>query len=309
MSDMNHIKPGDSTIAFVGLGIMGLPMARNLIRAGFNLQVHNRSAKSVEALVAEGAVGTQSPREAATGADAIILMLPDSPDVKAVLDGEQGVLAGAKPGSVVIDMSTISPLVTRDIGQKLQHQGIDMLDAPVSGGQKGAIAGALSIMVGGDAATFERCLPLLEVMGASVTLVGETGAGQIAKACNQMIVGGTIQLVGEALTLARNAGVDPQKVRDALLGGFAGSKVLEVHGQRMIDRTFEPGFRSVLHQKDLGIALECAVSERTPLPLTAVVQQMFGALIAMLGEDVDHSGLVQVTERMSETTHVSAPVS
>jgi 2-hydroxy-3-oxopropionate reductase len=309
MLNTEQFRPGKSTIAFIGLGIMGLPMARNLMQAGFSLRVHNRSPKSVETLVAEGAFAASSPREAATGADAVILMLPNSPDVEAVLNGDHGVLAGARSGSVVIDMSTISPMVTRGIAQTLREHGIDMLDAPVSGGEKGAIAGALTIMVGGDAATFERSMPLLEVMGASVTLVGDSGSGQVAKACNQMIVAGNIQLVAEALTLARNSGVDPQKVRDALLGGFAGSKVLEVHGQRIIDRTFEPGFRSVLHQKDLSIALECGASARTPLPATAVVQQMLGALIATVGPDVDHSGLVQVTELMSRSGHISPLVS
>lgn len=305
MHNSHPISPNNSTVAFIGLGIMGLPMARNLIRSGFNLRVHNRSAKPVETLVAEGAVGVGSPKEAASGADAIILMLPNSPDVEHVVNGEQGVIAGAQPGSVVIDMSTISPLVAKDVAIALRNHGIEMLDAPVSGGERGAISGELTIMVGGDKTAFDRCVPLFEVMGASAVLVGESGAGQIAKACNQIIVAGTIEMVAEALTLARNSGVDPQKVRDVLLGGFAASRVLEVHGQRMIDGTFEPGFRAALHRKDLNIALECAEAAETPLLATAVVQQMFGALIAMGGGNVDHSGLVQVTAAMSSAERVS----
>ena len=293
-----EITPDRTTVGFIGLGIMGLPMARNLLAEGYSLRVHNRSRGAVELLAKQGAVATDSPAEAAAGADVIILMLPNSPEVEAIVRGEDGILEGAQRGTILIDMSTISPVVTRELSTALTNSGIEMLDAPVSGGQKGAIAGELTIMVGGEQDVFDRCVPLLEVLGASVNRIGESGAGQVAKACNQVIVAGTVQAVSEALTLARNSGVDPERVRAALLGGFAGSKILEVHGQRIIDRAFEPGFKAILHRKDLDIALESGAAARTPLPTTALINQLFGALIARGGGEADHAALVQVTEAL-----------
>jgi 2-hydroxy-3-oxopropionate reductase len=294
-----NIGPEQTTVAFIGLGIMGLPMARNLLGAGYSLRVYNRSRGSVDTLSGEGAVATGSPAEAADGADVIILMLPNSPDVDVVVRGNQGVMEAAGRGSILIDMSTISPVVTRELSVELAERGVRMLDAPVSGGEKGAVAGELTIMVGGEQEVFDRCVPLLEVMGGSVTLIGESGAGQVAKACNQIIVAGNIQAASEALTLARNSGVDPARVREALLGGFAGSKILEVHGQRIIDRTFEPGFKSVLHRKDLDIALEAGAAAGTSLQTTALIRELFGALIAHGDGALDHSALVKVTELLS----------
>jgi 2-hydroxy-3-oxopropionate reductase len=219
--------------------------------------------------------------------------------VDVVVRGNQGVMEAAGRGSILIDMSTISPVVTRELSVELAERGVRMLDAPVSGGEKGAVAGELTIMVGGEQEVFDRCVPLLEVMGGSVTLIGESGAGQVAKACNQIIVAGNIQAASEALTLARNSGVDPARVREALLGGFAGSKILEVHGQRIIDRTFEPGFKSVLHRKDLDIALEAGAAAGTSLQTTALIRELFGALIAHGDGALDHSALVKVTELLS----------
>lgn len=286
---------------------MGFPMASNLLKAGYNLRVHNRSRAAVDRLGLEGAVGAETPAEAASGAHVIILMLPDTPDVEVVILGRDGILEGAAEGTIVIDMSTISPVICRELADILARRGIDMLDAPVSGGQKGAMAGELTIMVGGDADVYEHCIPLLEVLGAAVSRIGDIGAGQVAKACNQIIVACTIQAVSEALTLARNAGVEPERVRSALLGGFAGSKVLNIHGQRIIDRAFEPGFRSFLHRKDLGIALATGASTDTVLPATALVNQLFGALIARGEGDADHAALVTVTESLSARVSHAAP--
>ncbi len=294
-----HVSPSDTTVAFIGLGIMGLPMASNLLDAGYSLRVHNRSRSAVDRLKLQGAVGAETPADAASGADVVILMLPDSPEVEAVIRDEGGVLEGATQGAVVIDMSTISPDVTRNLSKYLAALGIDMLDAPVSGGQMGAATGELTIMVGGDAIVYDRCLPLLNVLGSSVNRIGDIGAGQVAKACNQIVVACTIQAVGEALTLALNSGVDPGRVRSALLGGFAGSKVLDVHGQRIIDRAFEPGFRASLHRKDLGIALAAGAISGTMLPTTALVAQLFEALLARGGAEADHSALVTVIEAWS----------
>ena len=298
----SDIDPDQTTVAFIGLGIMGLPMARNLLGAGYSIRVHNRSRASVDTLAAEGAVATGSPAEAVDGADVVILMLSNSPAVEAVIRGEEGILERAASGTILIDMSTISPVVTRELSTVLADRGVQMLDAPVSGGEKGAVTGELTIMVGGDQEVFDRCVPLLTVMGGSVNLIGASGAGQIAKACNQIIVAGNIQAVSEALTLARNSGVDPARVREALLGGFAGSKILEVHGQRIIDRTFEPGAKSVLHRKDLDIALETGAAAGTALQTTALIRELFGALIAQGDGELDHSALVKVTELLSAQT-------
>ncbi|HEX4941492.1 MAG TPA: NAD(P)-binding domain-containing protein, partial [Actinomycetota bacterium] len=240
----------EERIGFIGLGVMGKPMARNLRAAGLDLVVHSRSPGPVDELVAEGAERASDPSELAAGVDVVITMVPDTPDVDRVLFGEGGVAGGIRPDSLVIDMSTIRPTEASRFAERLAATDVAMLDAPVSGGERGAIDGTLSIMVGGQEDAFARALPILEILGGNVTHVGGSGAGQVAKACNQLIVGATIQAVGEALVLAAKAGVDPATVREALLGGFAGSKILEVHGQRMLRGDFAPGFRSALHLKD-----------------------------------------------------------
>jgi 2-hydroxy-3-oxopropionate reductase len=284
-------------IGFIGLGIMGEPMAMNLVAAGFELTVHSRSPGPVDELVAAGAKRAASPREVAAASDVTITMLPDTPDVEQVLLGSDGVRDGAASGSLVIDMSSIDPGPTRTIAAALAERGVAMLDAPVSGGERGAIDGTLSIMVGGGAAAFDRATPIFDVLGANVVHVGGSGAGQVAKACNQLVVASTIEAVAEALLLAERAGVDPVKVREALLGGFAGSKILEVHGQRMLDRTFDPGFRIRLHRKDARIVEAAAADTGSPIPAFAVVAgQLQRAVDAGDGER-DHSGLFLELER------------
>jgi len=288
------------TIGFIGLGIMGKPMARNLLAAGYELTVHSRSPGPVEELVADGAKRAASPREVAAASTVTITMLPDTPDVEEVLAGVEGVVEGAATGTLVIDMSSIDPDASRSIARTFAERGVGVLDAPVSGGERGAIDGMLSIMVGGDEAAFERAAPIFEVLGANIVHVGPSGAGQVAKACNQLVVASTIEAVAEALLLAERSGVDPAKVREALLGGFAGSKILEVHGQRMLDRAFDPGFRIRLHRKDARIVEDAAAATASPIPAFAVVAgQLQRALDAGDGER-DHSGLFSELER--ETT-------
>lgn len=296
---VKRAEPGKTTIGFIGLGIMGRPMALNLLKAGYRLRVHNRSRAPVEALAERGAIATSSPKEAATGADVVITMLPDSPDVQQVVTGPSGVREGLAAGGVLIDMSTISPMVTRELAAELGRQGIHMLDAPVSGGERGAIEGTLSIMVGGAPEVFEACRPIFEAMGRNIVYIGESGAGQVAKACNQVVVGITIQAVSEALNLAARAGVDPGRVREALLGGFAGSRILEVHGQRMLERNFRPGFKARLHRKDLGIALSTGRALGVPLVATALVDQLLGTLVARGRGDWDHSALFALADEMA----------
>lgn len=286
-------------IGFIGLGIMGTPMARNLRRAGYELVVHNRSRPPVNALLAEGATDGRSPRAVAERCETVITMLPDSPDVREVVLGAGGVLEGLRPGSVLIDMSTISPIVTKEIASAVEARGATMIDAPVSGGEKGAIEATLSIMVGGPEAAVAKVRPIFEALGKNIVRIGEVGAGQVAKACNQIVVAVTIQAVGEALTLARKAGVDPARVREALLGGFAQSRILDAHGQRILDRNFAPGFRVRLHQKDLGIALDTGRATGTPLLATALVHEVFGALRAQGMEDLDHSAIARFVERQA----------
>jgi 2-hydroxy-3-oxopropionate reductase len=288
------------TIGFIGLGIMGKPMARNLLASGFEVTVHSRSPGPVEELVADGAKRAASPREVAGASTVTITMLPDTPDVEEVLAGADGVVEGAATGTLVIDMSSIDPDASRSIAGTFAERGVGVLDAPVSGGERGAIDGTLSIMVGGDEAAFERAAPIFEVLGANIVHVGPSGAGQVAKACNQLVVASTIEAVAEALLLAERSGVDPAKVREALLGGFAGSKILEVHGQRMLDRAFDPGFRIRLHRKDARIVEDAAAATASPIPAFAVVAgQLQRALDAGDGER-DHSGLFSELER--ETT-------
>jgi 2-hydroxy-3-oxopropionate reductase len=279
-------------VAFIGLGIMGRPMARRLMGAGFPLTVHSRSPGPIGELVAEGASKADSPAEAAASVDVVITMLPDTPDVEQVVLGDDGVASGATPGSLAIDMSTIDPGAARLVAERLTATGVQALDAPVSGGERGAIDGTLSIMVGGETAAFERAVPIFRAMGANIVHVGPSGAGQVAKACNQLVVAATIEAVAEALLLAERSGVDAAKVREALLGGFAGSKILEVHGQRMLDRAFEPGFRARLHRKDARIVLGAASATGTPVPSFEVVAAQLDRLVGDLGGgELDHSAL------------------
>jgi 2-hydroxy-3-oxopropionate reductase len=285
-------------VGFIGLGIMGKPMARNLIKAGYPLVVHNRSQGAVKELAGEGVTAARSPREVAEQSDVVITMLPDSPDVRRVVLGSGGVLEGVRAGMLFVDMSTIAPATTREVYEALRAARVQSLDAPVSGGEVGAKEGGLSIMVGGETEAFERALPLFRVMGKNIVHIGDAGAGQVTKACNQIVVGLTIQAVAEALTLAKKSGVDPARVREALLGGFAQSRILELHGQRIIDSTFEPGFRIRLHRKDLGIALQTGRELSLPLMSTAQVAELMNALIARGDGDLDHSALALLLEQM-----------
>jgi 2-hydroxy-3-oxopropionate reductase len=284
-------------VGFVGLGAMGLPMARNLVAAGWAPAVHSRSPGPVDELVAEGAAGASSAAEVAARSDVVITMVPDTPDVEAVLFGPAGVAAGVAEGSLVIDMSTIDPIATRGFAERLAAQGVGMLDAPVSGGTIGARDGTLSIMVGGSEADLARAMPLFEVLGSTVVHAGPVGSGQITKACNQLAIAGTLEAVSEALVLARKAGVEPAKVREALLGGFAASKVLEVHGRRMLDGDFAPGFRAALMLKDVRIVAHAARELGVAVPGLDAVARELERLVAEGGADLDYSALVTVRER------------
>ena len=282
---------GTERIGFVGLGIMGRPMARHLVDAGFLLTVHSRSPDPVDELAEAGAKRAESPEEVAADSDVLITMLPDTPDVEQVLFGDRGAAPALPPGALVVDMSTIDPLATRRFAARLEARGASMVDAPVSGGEKGALEATLSIMVGGRAEDVERALPLFRAMGRSIVHVGDSGSGQVAKACNQLVVASTIQAVAEALVLAERSGVDAARVREALLGGFAGSKILEIHGQRMLDRAFAPGFRTRLHLKDARIVMDTAGTVGAPVPTFAVVAEALRALVAAGGGDLDHAAL------------------
>jgi 2-hydroxy-3-oxopropionate reductase len=283
-------------VGFVGLGIMGRPMARNLVRAGYDLVVYNRSRGKVEELVTEEAEATESPRETAESSDIVFTMLPGPPEIREVVAGENGLLQGAREGSLLVDMSTSSPLLARELDQTAREQGVGMLDAPVSGGDVGAIEGTLSIMVGGEEKDFERAKPLFEVMGKTVVHVGEAGAGQTVKACNQIVVALTIEAVSEALVLGSKAGVDPAKVIEVLSGGLAGTSVMDVKAEKFLSHDFEPGGKVESHHKDLGIALEAGREHGVPLPVTAIVDGMFGALIAKGRSRWDHSSLLTLIE-------------
>jgi len=287
------------TIGFIGLGIMGKPMARNLLKAGYPLLVHNRSRASVEELANEGAAPAASAYAVAAAADILITMLPDSPDVEQVYNGPEGVFTGARAGALLVDMSTISPVVARKLAAEAERRGCEMLDAPVSGGEAGAVGATLSIMIGGKPSAVDRAMPVFQKLGKNIVHVGAAGAGQIAKAANQIVVGVTIAAVSEALVLAAKAGVDPAKVREVLLGGFAQSKILDAHGQKMLDRNFKPGFRIRLHEKDLKIALASGSEYGVPLATTAVVAQMMSALKATGRGDLDHAALVNLIEELS----------
>jgi 2-hydroxy-3-oxopropionate reductase len=285
-------------VGFIGLGIMGKPMARHLIGGGHTVFLHSRSGVAPE-LVEAGGVACTSPREVAANAEAIITMVPDTPDVEKVLFGPDGVAAGLAPGKVVVDMSSISPIDTKEFAARICKLGCDYVDAPVSGGEVGAKNAALTIMCGGKATAFERVKPLFELLGKNITLVGGVGDGQTCKVANQIIVALTIEAVGEALLFASKAGADPGRVRQALMGGFAASRVLEVHGERMIKRTFNPGFRIELHQKDLNLALSGARALGVSLPNTATAQELFNACAAHGGRAWDHSAMVRALEAMA----------
>jgi 2-hydroxy-3-oxopropionate reductase len=285
-------------IGFIGLGIMGAPMAQHLQRGGHQLFLHDRKNPPM-AMVEAGATVCTNATEVARRADVIILMVPDTPQVEEVLFGANGVAAGLSAGKLVIDMSSISPLATKEFARRINALDCDYLDAPVSGGEVGAKAASLTIMVGGSKEAFETAKPLFELMGKNITHVGGNGDGQTAKVANQIVVALNIQAVAEALLFASKAGADPAKVRQALMGGFASSRILEVHGERMVKRTFEPGFRIGLHQKDLNLALQGARSLGVSLPSTAIVQQLMNACEAMGLSGQDHSALCQAIERLS----------
>jgi 2-hydroxy-3-oxopropionate reductase len=285
-------------VGFIGLGIMGSPMAGHLLKGGYKLFL-NTLHKVPDELAAAGGVACATAAEVARQADVIITMLPDTPDVDKVLFGKAGVAEGLSKGKTVVDMSSISPIETKRFAAQIAALGCDYVDAPVSGGEVGAKAATLTIMCGGSEQAFSRVKPLLDLMGKNITLVGGNGDGQTTKVANQIIVALTIQAVGEALLFASKAGADPAKVRQALMGGFASSKILEVHGERMVKRTFQPGFRIALHQKDLNLALDGARALGLSLPNTAVAQQMFSACVANGGAAWDHSALVKALELMA----------
>jgi 2-hydroxy-3-oxopropionate reductase len=287
-----------SHIGFIGLGIMGKPMAANLIKGGHTLFLHSRSGVPQE-LTAAGGKACANPKEVTQKSDIVILMLPDTPDVEKVLFGPEGVVNGLTENKTIVDMSSISPIETKKYAKRITDLGCHYLDAPVSGGEVGARNAALTIMVGGSPAAFEQVKPVFELMGKNITLVGANGDGQTCKVCNQIIVALNIEAVGEALVFASKAGADPAKVRQALMGGFAASRILEVHGERMIKRTFNPGFRIELHQKDLNLALSGARAMGVSLPNTATAQELFNSCSAAGGAGWDHSALVRALETMA----------
>ncbi len=289
------------TIGFIGLGVMGKPMAKHLIKAGYPLVVHNRSRPAVDELVAAGATAAGSPAEVVRQATVVIMMLPDTADVELVLSGANGILSAIQSGAVVVDMSSISPGATERLAAAVAEKGAAMLDAPVSGGEIGAINASLSIMVGGDEAVFARVKPIFEVMGNAERIIhiGKSGAGQVCKVCNQVAIGGALAGVSEAFALAKKAGVDAARVRQALLGGFAASRVLEVHGERMLTGNYKPGFRTKLYQKDLRLANEAASANAVAMPTTALITQLVNALVASGGGDLDYAAIGTVIGKMS----------
>jgi 2-hydroxy-3-oxopropionate reductase len=282
-------------VGFIGLGLMGRPMALNLLKKGFVPVVHSRSQGPVQALVAEGAASAASPAEVAERSDVVITMVPDTPDVEQVVAGPGGVLESIASGSVIVDMSTIAPAASRRLAALAAAKGVQMLDAPVSGGEIGAVNGTLSIMVGGDGAALERVRPILNAMGNPdrVVHIGPAGSGQVCKACNQICIGGALASVGEAFAIARKAGIDPAKVREALLGGFAASRVLEVHGERILNGNYVPGFKTKLYHKDFGIVMQTVHELAVSAPVSAVVQQYVSALMAAGGAEEDYSALAK----------------
>ncbi|MGO1501123.1 MAG: 2-hydroxy-3-oxopropionate reductase [Marinobacter sp.] len=289
-----------SKIGFIGLGIMGRPMAGHLMDAGHELVTFVKRGSLHEDMASKGMKQVDSAKAVAEQADIIITMVPDTPDVEEVLLGEGGVIGGLKPGTLVIDMSSIAPIPTQEMAKRITEAGGEFVDAPVSGGEGGAINAALTIMVGGPEESFKRALPVLEVMGKTITHIGDHGSGQICKVANQIVVALTIEATAEGLLFASKAGADVAKVREALLGGLAQSKILDVHGDRMINRTFDPGFRIRLHQKDLNLALESARTLNLSLPGTANAQQLFQACAANNGADWDHAGIVRALEKLAD---------
>ena len=283
-------------VGFIGLGLMGRPMAMNLHAAGAEVVIHNRSRAVVDALAAEGLSPARTPREVTERAPVVIVMVTDTPAVERIVGGDDGIAGGIAPGGLVVDMGTTAVGATRELARTIEDRGALYVDAPVSGGEIGAKAGALTIMAGGSREAIDRAMPFFEVMGARTTHVGDVGAGQVAKAANQVIVGLTIGAVAEALALARRAGADPAKVREALQGGFAASRILEVHGQRMIDGAFTPGGKATTQRKDLQQALDLAASIDLALPATALTRDLYDRLIAAGGGDLDHSGLYTVID-------------
>ena len=287
-------------IGFIGLGIMGKPMARNLMKAGHELVVYNRSREKTDELAQEGAEAAGSPAEVSAACGTIITMLPDSPEVQEVVAGGHGVLEGIGEGSLLVDMSTISPVVTEELAAEVAEKGAGMLDAPVSGGEPGAVQGMLSIMVGGSEENFKRARPIFEILGDTVVHVGGVGAGQVVKACNQIVVALVIEAVSEALVLGSKAGVDPAKIIEVLSGGLAGNKVMEAKRNFFLEHDFDPGFRVELHHKDLGVALAAGKEYRVALPVTALVSQMLEALLAKGRGDRDHSAILTLVEDLAQ---------
>ena len=287
-------------IGFIGLGVMGRPMAGHLIDVGHTLTL-NRVRDVSQYLVDKGGKAADAPKAVAAASEVVILMVPDTPDVEAVLFGMEGVAEGLKPGSLVIDMSSISPVATKAFAKRIEALGCDYLDAPVSGGEAGAKNAALTIMVGGMQAVFDRALPLFQTLGKTITLIGGSGDGQTAKVANQIVVGLTIEAIAEALSFAKAAGADVSKVREALMGGLAASRILEVHGERMIKRTFDPGFRIRLHRKDLTLAVDAAKALNLMLPNAAATQQLMNAAVARGDGDKDHSALIRTLEALAGT--------
>jgi len=288
------------TIAFIGLGIMGKPMAKNLLKAGYPLLVHNRSKSPADELVKAGAQKTDSPKQAAQKSDIIITMLPNSPDVELVITGENGILEGAKSGQIIIDMSSIEPLVSQKIAADVAKKGIEMLDAPVSGGEPGAIKGELAIMVGGKEKIFQKCLPIFNVLGKSAVRVGDIGAGGFAKLANQIIVAMNIAAVSEAFVLGQKAGLEPKKLYEAIRGGLAGSRVMDAKIPLISERNFKPGFKIKLHDKDIKNTLKTSADLQVPLPFTGLVEQILTALIVDGKGELDHGGIVQFFEKLAK---------
>ena len=301
MADFGILPAMSSPIGFIGLGLMGKPMALYLLKKGFAVVVHSRSRGPVDELVAAGATAASSPADIATASSRIVTMLPDGPDVSLVLEGAHGILGAMQPGTVILDSSTIAPATAKRLAAATAQRGGQFLDGPVSGGEIGAIAGTLAFMIGGDTAAVETMRPVIEAMGSPEKLVhvGDSGAGQVCKACNQIVLGGTMAVVAEAIALSRKAGVDPMKVRAALMGGFAQSRVLDVHGERMITGNWKPGFKAKFFKKDLGIAMATLAENGVPAYTSAVVQQLVQAQITAGEGDEDYSGLAKAIFKLA----------
>jgi 2-hydroxy-3-oxopropionate reductase len=293
-------------IGFIGLGAMGKPMTRNLMKAGYPVYVMTRTRSKIEDLLADGAVWCDTPKEIAQKSDVVITMLPDTPDVEQVFGGKDGVFEGARPGMLLIDMSTVSPIAVRKLAREAEARGCDFLDAPVSGGDIGAQNGILSIMAGGREPAFQRAMPLFQAMGKTILLIGDSGAGQITKAANQILTSVTTEAVAEALVFAAKAGVDPAKVRQALMGGSASSRILENHGKKMIERNFKPGFRMRLHRKDLDITLETAKAYGAALPVTAQVRELMTETLNDGQGEMDNSSFLLLLEKLSNRLGTSS---